>query len=134
MKIKSQRRRIRSQRVVEFGFIKIKQSFNNIFITLTDVKGNVISSKHAGLLKFKGSKKKTPFVAGLVLKDLISSIKKLNVKVNCFIVQIYGYVRSSSTNIIIKQLRKLRIRNVIYLGYINKRVHNGLRAKKKRRL
>ena len=60
-----------------FGYIKVKPSSNNIFITLTDAQGNVLLSKHAGLLNFKGSKKKTPFVASQVVRNLIEEAKAL---------------------------------------------------------
>lgn len=54
-----------------FGYIKIKPTFNNIFITLTDVAGNVLISKHAGILEFKGSKKKNTICSK-------SSFKRIN--------------------------------------------------------
>ena len=49
--------KINSEKNYNFGFIKIKLTINNIFITLTDINGNVIITKRAGLLEFKGSKK-----------------------------------------------------------------------------
>ena len=49
---------IKIENTINFGYIKIKPTLNNIFITLTDDKGNVLISKHAGLLDFKGSKNK----------------------------------------------------------------------------
>ena len=65
-----------------FGFIKIKPTFNNIFITLTDINGHVLLTKHAGLLNFQGSKKKTPFVASQVITNLIVEIKNnANIKI-----------------------------------------------------
>lgn len=125
---------IKIDNTINFGYIKIKPTLNNIFITLTDDKGNVLVSKHAGLLDFKGSKKKTPYVAGLVVKDLMLEVKNLNLLFKTFILQIQGYIRSGATNNIVKQLKDLKINNIIYIEYVNKRVHNGLRAKKKRRL
>ena len=125
---------IKIENTINFGYIKIKPTLNNIFITLTDDKGNVLISKHAGLLDFKGSKKKTPYVAGLVIKDLMLEVKNLNILFKSFILQIQGYIRSGATNNIVKQLKDLKINNIIYIEYVNKRVHNGLRAKKKRRL
>lgn len=125
---------IKIDNTINFGYIKIKPTLNNIFITLTDDKGNVLVSKHAGLLDFKGSKKKTPYVAGLVVKDLMLEVKNLNLLFKTFVLQIQGYIRSGATNNIVKQLKDLKINNIIYIEYVNKRVHNGLRAKKKRRL
>jgi len=119
---------------LNFGYIKVKPTLNNIFITLTDIKGNVLISKHAGLIRFKGSKKRTPYVAGQVVKNLILSLNKLNIKVKLFILQIKGYIKGSNINNIIRQLEALNIKNIFYIEYLNIKNHNGLRLKKKRRL
>lgn len=119
---------------LNFGYIKVKPTLNNIFITLTDIKGNVLISKHAGLIKFKGSKKRTPYVAGQVVKNLILSLNKLNIKIKLFILQIKGYIKGSNINNIVRQLAALNIRNIFYIEYLNIKNHNGLRLKKKRRL
>ena len=50
--------KINKKNIYNFAYIKVKPTSNNIFITLTDISGNVILSKHAGLLNYKGSKKK----------------------------------------------------------------------------
>ena len=125
---------IKKQINQNFGYIKIKPTFNNIFITLTDITGNVLISKHAGLLEFKGSKKKTPYVASQVLKDLMLYLEKLNINIQAFVVQVRGYIRSGVVNNVIKQLSSLNLNNIFYLEYITTRTHNGLRKKKKRRL
>ena len=125
---------IKKQINQNFGYIKIKPTFNNIFITLTDITGNVLISKHAGLLEFKGSKKKTPYVASQVLKDLMLDLEKLNINIQAFVVQVRGYIRSGVVNSVIRQLSSLNLNNIFYLEYITTRTHNGLRKKKKRRL
>ena len=117
-----------------FAYLKVKPTSNNIFITLTDINGNVLLSKHAGLLDYKGSKKKTPFVASQVLNSLIMDIKQANINVKLFILQISGYIRNSSINSIIRELDNLNINNIFYIEYLNLKTHNGLRLKKKRRL
>ena len=83
---------IKKQTTENFGYIKIKPTFNNIFITLTDKNGNVLISKHAGLLEFKGSKKKTPYVASQVLKDLMFDLEKLNINNEAFVVKVREYI------------------------------------------
>lgn len=47
------------------GLAHIHATFNNTIITLTDKDGNVVSWGSAGAIGFKGSKKSTPFAAGL---------------------------------------------------------------------
>lgn len=47
------------------GVAHIHATFNNTIITITDKDGNAISWASSGALGFKGSKKSTPFAAGL---------------------------------------------------------------------
>lgn len=116
------------------GYIKIRPTLNNIFITLTDNKGNVLISKHAGMLEFTGTKKRTPYVASRVLSALIKDIQKLETKIDGYIIQIHGFIRNSSISSVMKQFSTMRVKNAFYIEYITMRCHNGLRKKKKRRL
>ena len=43
----------------------IHSTYNNTVVTITDKEGNVISWASAGTIGYKGSKKKTPFAAGM---------------------------------------------------------------------
>ena len=47
------------------GIAHIHATFNNTIVTLSDKEGNAIAWASAGALGFKGSKKSTPFAAGL---------------------------------------------------------------------
>ena len=40
-------------------------TYNNTIITITDMDGNTVSWASAGTIGYKGSKKKTPFAAGM---------------------------------------------------------------------
>ena len=56
--------------VVEaFGEAHINASFNNIIVSLTNNKGEVISCSSAGKMGFRGSKKNTPYAAQLAAED-----------------------------------------------------------------
>ncbi len=116
------------------GWLKIRPTVNNFFVTLTDNNGNVIISNHSGLLKFKGKKKRAGYIAGLVLKNVIKSIRKKNLQIKAYIVQLYGSVKNWSFKTAIKKLYQLKLRNIFFLQYIINHTHNGLRNKKKRRL
>ena len=50
---------------VPHGEVHIHTTFNNTVITITDVEGNTISWASAGTMGIKGSKKSTPFAAGM---------------------------------------------------------------------
>jgi small subunit ribosomal protein S11 len=43
----------------------IHSTYNNTVVSITDKDGNVISWASAGTIGYKGSKKKTPFAAGM---------------------------------------------------------------------
>ena len=47
------------------GIVYISATFNNTMVTVTDEMGNAIAWSSAGALNFKGSKKSTPFAAGM---------------------------------------------------------------------
>lgn len=61
-------RRVRRRRVkknIPSGMAHIHSTFNNTIVTITDPVGNAVAWSSAGALGFKGSKKSTPFAAGM---------------------------------------------------------------------
>ena len=58
-------RRRKEKKNIEKGAVHINSTFNNTIVTITDTQGNAISWASAGELGFKGSKKSTPFAAGM---------------------------------------------------------------------
>lgn len=59
------RARRRERKNVPSGIAYIRSTFNNTIVTITDRKGNVIAWSSAGNVGFKGSRKGTPYAAGL---------------------------------------------------------------------
>src|SRR2546422_11552377 len=59
------RTRKREKKNVPVGRAYISSTFNNTVITLTDPNGAVLSWASAGTAGFKGSRKSTPYAAGL---------------------------------------------------------------------
>ena len=55
----------RERKNVEYGVAHIRSTFNNTIISIADDQGNVISWSSSGNIGFKGSRKSTPFAAGL---------------------------------------------------------------------
>src|SRR5688572_32501726 len=65
-----QRRRVarvrrRERKNVPRGNAYVQSSFNNTIVTITDPDGNVLSWSSSGAAGFKGSRKSTPYAAGL---------------------------------------------------------------------
>ena len=70
------------------GEAHISATFNNIIISLTNKKGEVISWSSAGKMGFRGSKKNTPYAAQMAAEDcgkvaLEAGLKKVKVYVKC---------------------------------------------------
>ena len=63
MAYKTRKKRVKKN--VHEGVVHIHATFNNTIVTITDKDGNAISWASSGGLGFKGSKKSTPFAAGM---------------------------------------------------------------------
>ena len=63
MAYKARKRKVKKN--IPEGVAHIKSSFNNTVVTITDKEGNAISWSCSGAIGFKGSKKSTPFAAGM---------------------------------------------------------------------
>ena len=64
----------------------IHSTFNNTVVSITDKDGNVISWASSGTIGYKGSKKKTPFAAGLAAEAAAKSAMESGVvKVEVFV-------------------------------------------------
>ena len=84
MAYKTRKRKVK--RNVPEGQAHIHSTYNNTIVTITDKEGNVISWASAGTLGFKGSKKSTPFAAGMSAEAagkaaVESGMKKVQVEV-----------------------------------------------------
>ena len=55
--------------IESIGEAHVTEAFNNIIISLTNKKGDVISWSSAGKMGFRGSKKNTPYAAQLAAED-----------------------------------------------------------------
>ena len=63
MAYKSRKRKVKKN--IPEGQAHIHSTFNNTIVTITDKDGNAVSWATSGTSGFKGSKKKTPFAAGM---------------------------------------------------------------------
>ncbi|MFN0151917.1 MAG: 30S ribosomal protein S11 [bacterium] len=62
------------------GVAHVASTFNNTIVTITDMKGNVVSWSSAGKIGFKGSKKSTPFAAQLAAENSAKEAMELGVR------------------------------------------------------
>ena len=115
--------------VAKEGKIYIFSSYNNTIVTLTDTVGNVLASKSAGKLGFKGSKKSTPFAASKIAETLGLVAEKMGIKKIQVVVRGIGSGRDSALRSIANQDFEISsIKDVTPIP------HNGCKPKKPRRL
>ncbi len=120
----------RAKRTVESEAIAhISATFNNVLITITDMKGNALTWGTAGKAGFKGSKKSTPFAATVAAENCGREAMNLGLRRVHVRVQGPGSGRESAIQALASAgLRVVSIRDVTPIP------HNGCRPPKKRRV
>jgi len=111
------------------GQAHIKASFNNIIITITNRKGEVISWGSAGKAGFRGSKKNTPYAAQIASSDAAKTAYDLGMRKVEVFVKGPGSGRESA----IRALYASGI-EVTVIRDITPLPHNGCRPPKRRRV
>ena len=104
-------KRVKKTKVDAIGVVHITSSFNNIIVTITDLKGNVIGWASSGKMGFRGSKKNTPYAAQVAATE----------------------VTGSGREAAIRAVANVGI-NVTMIRDITPLPHNGCRPPKKRRV
>ncbi|TAF33263.1 MAG: 30S ribosomal protein S11 [Cytophagales bacterium] len=111
------------------GQVHIKASFNNIIVCVTNMGGEVITWSSAGKMKFKGSKKNTPYAAQVAAKDAGQGAYDLGVRKAEVFVKGPGAGRESA----IRTIHGLGI-EVTSIVDVTPLPHNGCRPPKRRRV
>ena len=120
----------RSKKVVESeGIAHISATFNNVLITITDMRGNTLAWGTAGKAGLKGSKKSTPFAATVAAENVGREAMNLGVRKLHVLVQGPGSGRESA----IQALASVGLK-VVSIKDVTPIPHNGCRPPKKRRV
>ncbi|WGH26661.1 MAG: 30S ribosomal protein S11 [Candidatus Shikimatogenerans bostrichidophilus] len=114
---------------IYYGDIYIHSTFNNIIISLTDKIGNVLAWASSGKMKFKGSKKNTPFAGQITAQNIIDKCLLLGIKKVDIIIKGPGAGRDSA----IRTISNNGI-NILSIKDRTPLPHNGCRPPKKRRI
>ena len=121
--------RKKKKKVDPVGQVHITSSFNNIIVSITDLRGNVISWASAGKMGFRGSKKNTPYAAQLAAEECTKTAVELGMrKAKCY-VKGPGGGRESAIRTI--HNNGIEISEIID---ITPMPHNGCRPPKRRRV
>ena len=111
------------------GEAHITASFNNIIVSLTNKKGDVISWSSAGKMGFRGSKKNTPYAAQVASEDCAKIAHEAGLR------KVKVYVKGPGNG------RESAIRSIHNAGIevteiidVTPLPHNGCRPPKRRRV
>ena len=122
-------RRKRTKRTVTSGIVHVQATFNNTIISITDEKGNLVSWNSAGTAGFKGSRKSTPYAAGIAAERAIATAKDMGLARVEVLVKGVGSGRESA----VRALQSTGV-NVTSIRDVTSVPHNGCRPRKPRRV
>ena len=125
-KVSTKKRKVN---VDAIGDAHINATINNIIISLTNQKGDVIAWSSAGKMGFRGSKKNTPYAAQTAAEDCAGVAQEAGLKKVKVFVKGPGNGRESA-------IRTLHINGIEVTEIIDVTPlpHNGCRPPKRRRV
>jgi small subunit ribosomal protein S11 len=109
--------------------VHIQSTFNNTLITISDVKGDVISWSSSGAIGFKGTKKGTPFAAQIAAENAARKAMEHGLRR----VDVFVKGPGSGRETAIRSLQGVGL-EVTMIKDVTPIPHNGCRAPKKRRV
>ncbi len=125
----AQRARRRASNNKPVGIAHIRSTINNTIVTITDQEGNVISWASSGNMGFKGSRKGTPFAAGMAAEAAASTAMDHGVRE----VSVYVKGPGAGREAAIRSLQAAGI-DVTTIKDVTPIPYNGCRPPKRRRV
>jgi len=116
-------------RSVSFAKVHVQCSFNNTIVTLTDDRGDVLAWATAGGSGFRGTKKGTPFAAGVTAGKVAKKAAEMGVKQVAVFIKGPGPGRETA----VRALGSAGLL-VVSLKDVTPLPHNGCRPPKARRV
>ena len=122
-------RRAKGSKNVTHGIVHVIATFNNTKVSVTDMKGNVISWSSAGKCNFRGSRKSTAYAAQVVTQEATRAAMAHGLKEVEVHLKGPGLGRDSA-------VRALQALGMIIVSIVDKTPvpHNGCRPPKRRRV
>nr|YP_009705537.1 ribosomal protein S11 [Valeriana officinalis]YP_010464096.1 ribosomal protein S11 [Valeriana fauriei]QFQ35232.1 ribosomal protein S11 [Valeriana officinalis]URQ21606.1 ribosomal protein S11 [Valeriana officinalis]UUL71448.1 ribosomal protein S11 [Valeriana fauriei]WRH31266.1 ribosomal protein S11 [Valeriana fauriei] len=119
----------KSTRRIPKGVIHVQASFHNTIVTVTDVRGQVVSWSSAGTCKFRGKRRGSPFAAQTTVGDAIRTVVDQGMKRADVMIKGPGLGRDAA----LRAIRRSGIR-LTFIRDVTPLPHNGCRPPKKRRV
>lgn len=111
------------------GIAHIRSTFNNTIVTITDKQGNVLSWSSSGNQGFKGSRKGTPFAAGMAAEAAARAAMDHGVRE----IEVYVKGPGAGREAAIRSLQAAGL-DVSLIKDVTPIPHNGCRPPKRRRV
>ena len=111
------------------GIAHIQSSFNNTIVTISDPQGNAISWASAGGQGFKGSRKSTPFAAGVAAEQAAKLAAEHGVR----FLEVFVKGPGSGREAAIRSLQAAGM-EISLIRDVTPIPHNGCRPPKRRRV
>lgn len=117
------------KKVVEKGKVYITATFNNTIVTITDSAGNCLYWGSSGMVGFKGARKATPYAATTAVETVARKALDNGMREVEVFIKGPGAGRDAS----LRALRAVGL-SITLIADVTPIPHNGVRAKKKRRV
>ncbi|ACF07274.1 30S ribosomal protein S11 [Metamycoplasma arthritidis] len=114
------------KKVVPQGIAHIHSTYQNTIVSFSDLKGNVFAWSSSGAIGYKGTKKKTPYAAGLAAAAALEKAKEFGLKEVSILVKGVGPGKATARKQI--EASGLTIKEV---KDVTPTPHNGTRPPKK---
>ena len=126
MAYKQRKRKVKKN--VPEGVVHVHATFNNTVITVTDKEGNALTWAAAGAVGFKGSKKSTPYTAGVAAEKTAKEAYDMGMRKVNVVVKGVGPGRDTA-------VRSLEVAGleVMSISDVTPIPHNGCRPPKRPR-
>lgn len=117
------------QKTVEKGKVFIAATFNNTLVTITDREGNTLCWGSSGMAGFKGARKSTPYAATTAVEAVARKAMDHGLRE----VEVYIKGPGAGRDAALRGLKAVGLQ-ISLIADVTPMPHNGVRAKKKRRV
>mgnify|MGYP001214517782 FL=1 len=123
------RTRKKEKKFIESGVAHIRSTFNNTIVTISDPQGNVVSWSTSGAMGMKGSRKSTPYAAGMAAENAAKAAMDHGMRQ----VEVYVKGPGAGREAAIRSLQAAGL-EVSMIKDVTPIPHNGCRPPKRRRV
>lgn len=123
------RPRRRERKNVPSGIAHIRSTFNNTIVSITDRQGNTLSWSSSGNQGFSGSRKGTPFAAGMAAEEAARRAMEHGMRE----IEVYVKGPGAGREAAIRSLQAAGL-EVVMIKDVTPIPHNGCRPPKRRRV